>query len=564
GEENQPTMSKDNNKGGFRATFFIYGLTALDNMGFVANVASLLLYFMGVMHYDLPGAANTLTNFMGATFLLTMIGGFISDTYINRFLTCIIFGLIEIMALVLMTIQAYEDKLHPEPCLNKSICIQGKQAAMLYVSLCLLALGCGGVRGALPALGADQFNEKDPKEVKSLASYFNYLVLSVVLGSSIGVTFLVYLSTNPNNKEWWKGFLICTVATFVGFAILVAGKNFYRLQNPNKDSPLVSIAQVLVVAIKNRKLSIPDKPEELYEIHEKDLILGPKILHTEQFRCLDKAAIFQKDMQPARWKICTVTQIEEVKVVTRMLPIIASTIIMNTCLAQLQTFSVAQASRMDRFIGKFEVSAASIPAIPLIMMCILIPIYDILFVPFARKITKHPAGITQLQRVGVGLVLSALSMAMAAIIEVKRKNASLRNPLKPISVFWLSFQYGIFGIADMFTLVGLMEFFYKEAPMGMRSLSTSFTFISLSFGYFLSSIFVDSINVVTQKITPSKQGWLHGLDIDRNQLNLFYWFLAILSSLNFVNYLFWSYWYKYKSEDDDDKVLEAAAVKTDG
>lgn len=46
---------------------------------------------------------------------------------------------------------------------------------MFYTSLCLLALGAGGVKGSLAALGADQFDEKDPKGTKALASYFNLM-----------------------------------------------------------------------------------------------------------------------------------------------------------------------------------------------------------------------------------------------------------------------------------------------------------------------------------------------------------------------------------------------------
>lgn len=240
-----------------------------------------------------------------------------------------------------------------------------------------------------------------------------------------------------------------------------------------------------------------------------------------------------------------------------MLPILFSTIIMNTCLAQLQTFSVQQGNRsMDRHLGKFEVPAPSVPVIPLIFMSVLIPLYEYFFVPFARKITKHPAGITQLQRVGVGLVLSAISMTVAGIVEVKRRTEANKNPLSVggISLFWLSFQYAIFGIADMFTLVGLLEFFYREAPAGMKSLSTSFTWLSLAFGYYLSSVFVDIINSVTARVAPSKLGWLHGLDINQNNVNLFYWFLAILSCINFVNYLYWASWYKYKTDEPDAKV----------
>lgn len=65
-------------------------------MGFVANMVSLVLYFSYKMYFDLSNAANTLTNLMGSTFLLSVIGGFISDTYTNRFHTCLIFGTLEV------------------------------------------------------------------------------------------------------------------------------------------------------------------------------------------------------------------------------------------------------------------------------------------------------------------------------------------------------------------------------------------------------------------------------------------------------------------------------------
>jgi len=212
------------------------------------------------------------------------------------------------------------------------------------------------------------------------------------------------------------------------------------------------------------------------------------------------------------------TQVEEVKILIRMMPIVGSTILMNTCLAQLQTFSVIQGNFMDRQLGSIMVPAPSIPITPLVFMSILIPIYDLVFVPFARKITHHPSGITQLQRVGVGLVLSAISMTVAGFVEVKRKTQFHKDPLKPTSLFWLSFQYGIFGIVDMFTFIGLLKFFYKEAPAGMRSLFTSLTGLSPSFGYFLSSVLVDVVNAATKRKTKSKQGWIYGLNLNDNNL----------------------------------------------
>ena len=252
---------------------------------------------------------------------------------------------------------------------------------------------------------------------------------------------------------------------------------------------------------------------------------------------------------------------EEVKILTRMMPILLSTILMNTCLAQLQTLSVQQGTIMNTLIHGFKVPPASIPVIPLLFMSLLIPVYEFAFVPILRKITGHPNAITHLQRVGVGLVLSAISMGIAGIIEVKRKHELFHHNSR-ISLFWLSFHYAIFGIADMFTLVGLMEFFYKEAPTGMRSLSTSFTWLSLSFGYYLCSAFVELSNLITSKLTKSKKGWLEGLDMNENHVELFYWFLAILSLLNFANYVYWAKWYKYKKNVpiDEEKLLTKAKL----
>ncbi|KAB2630351.1 protein NRT1/ PTR FAMILY 4.5-like [Pyrus ussuriensis x Pyrus communis] len=510
----------DKKKGGCTASSFIFVLLALDNMGFIVIMVSMVLYFIYVMHLDLAHSANLLANFMGSTYLLAVVGGFISDTYLSRFTTCLIFGAIDILALVMMTMQAYAKYLLPKETCTAN-CVEGRITAMLYGSLCLLALGSGGVRGALPALGADQFNRKE--EAKLLATFFNWLMLSTTVGATIGVTAIVYVSMNV---AWYWGFLIATVASFVGFTVLAMGKPFYLLQVPG-DSPIIRIL---------------GSSDELYEISEKESNdAEEKIIHTIQFSCLDKAAILGKDSKPQPWKVFTVTQVEEVKVLTRMLPILFSTIIMNSCLAQLQTFSVQQGSIMDLHLGSFEVPAPSIPVIPLLFMSILIPLYEFFFAPFERKITKHPSGIPQLQRVGIGLFLSAISMAVAGMVEHKRKSQANKDITKPISLFWLSFQYAIFGIADI-------------TPTGMKSLSTSFNFISLSLGSFLSSVFVAVINAVTRRIAPSKLGWLHGKDLNKNNLQLFYYFLAILSCINFVNYLYWAAWYKYTADETDPKL----------
>ena len=69
----------------------------------------------------------------------------------------------------MLFVQAYSAKLQPDPC-YKSSCLKDDEAVMFYCTIFLLAVGAGGVKGSITALGADQFDQKDPKEAKALAS----------------------------------------------------------------------------------------------------------------------------------------------------------------------------------------------------------------------------------------------------------------------------------------------------------------------------------------------------------------------------------------------------------
>ncbi|KAJ9567582.1 hypothetical protein OSB04_003548 [Centaurea solstitialis] len=546
----QPKNQK--RQGGTRAAMFVYAMVGLENMAFLSMSVSLVTYFYGYMNFSLTKSATTLTNFMGTAFLVSLLGGFISDTYLSRFKTSILFASFEVVGYALLAVQAHFQQLRPIACnpilVNQCQQAESGQEAILFTGLYLVAFGTSGIKAALPSLGADQFDERDPKEAESLASFFNWYLFSVTTGAIFGVTFVVWISTN---QGWDWGFSVCSIAVLVAALFLLMGKSMYRNYVP-QGSPILRILQVFVVAIRNRNMPIPETTEELHEIHDKEAgVTTDILLRTHQLRCLDRAAIISaaadaSEMRPSgSWKLCTVTQVEETKILIRMLPIILSTVFMNTCLAQLQTFTIQQSTTMDRNLLGFQVPGPSIPVIPLVFMSILIPIYDRILVPFVRRFTGIPTGIRHLQRIGVGLVLSAISMAVAGVVETHRKSVAIDNNLVdspgplPITVFWLGYQYAIFGVADMFTLVGLLEFFYEESSSGMKSLGTAISWCSLAFGFYLSSIVVEVVNKVSG-------GWLASNNLNRDKLNYFYWLLAGLSIVNLVVYLKCASWYKYK------------------
>ncbi|XP_077252542.1 protein NRT1/ PTR FAMILY 4.6-like [Tasmannia lanceolata] len=554
--------------GGLKATIFVFVMSALENMANLGTSANLVTYFYINMHYDISESANMMTNYMGTTFLLSLVGAFISDAYLTRSTTSLISGFIEFLGFTLLAIQARVKSLQPSPCnmLDPTITcehVEGRNSVILFFGLYLVALGSGALKAILPSLGAEQFDENDPKERRYISSFFNFFLFSLCVGSSIGVTFLVW---TQNNKGWDIALSISTSSILLGLLVIAFGYTTYRNRVPT-GSPLTKILQVLIAAFRNRNMDLPNTEANMYE-EKKANHDTENLAHTNQFKFLDKAAIIPQNKEAlvgeiTGWRLCTVTRVEEVKVLVRMGPIFASTVLMNTCLAQLQTFSVQQGMTMDKRLGSIDIPPASLPIIPLSFIIILTPLYDMVFVPFARRVTGIETGITHLQRVGVGLVLSTLSMAVAAIVEIQRKDVAKEHNLLysptpiPMSVFMLSFQYFIFGIADLFTFVGLLEFFYSQAPQGYRSLGTTFAWCSMAIGFFLSSVIVNIVNAATKNYTASK-GWLNGNNINVNHLDLFYWTMAILSFLNFFNYLYWARWYEYKHEGTAAQVANEA------
>lgn len=144
---------------------------------------------------------------------------------------------------MLLIIQSHYRKLQPEPC-GKTSCIHGSKALLFYASISLVGLGGGGIRGSVPALGADQFDYKDPNEHKQLASFFNWFLLSLTGGATIGVSFVVYVSTEVG---WDIGFIISIICASIGLVIIVLGKPFYRVRVPG-ESPLLKVLEVCLSA----------------------------------------------------------------------------------------------------------------------------------------------------------------------------------------------------------------------------------------------------------------------------------------------------------------------------
>ncbi|KAE8720647.1 Protein NRT1/ PTR FAMILY 4.6 [Hibiscus syriacus] len=303
-------------------------------------------------------------------------------------------------------------------------------------------------------------------------------VFCLSCGAVIAVTFVVWVE---DNKGWEWGFAISTIAILLSVPIFLFGSTFYRNKIPS-GSPLTTICKVLIAAMLNSCMSRNPSnaianlsASPCYQTETSNEVEGnaEQSKEAEQSRHFLNRAVPNSN-KPAHPALeCSVTQVEQVKIVLKILPIFACTIVLSCCLAQLSTFSVEQAATVDTKLGSMKIPPASLP-------------------------------------------------------------------------------YLFLGSADLFTLAGLLEFFFTEAPSSMRSLATSLSWASLAMGYYLSSVIVLIVNNVTDNSGHSP--WLSGHKINRYHLDRFYWLMCALSSLNFLHYLFWAMRYKYRSAGASKKL----------
>ncbi|KAK9101980.1 hypothetical protein Sjap_019234 [Stephania japonica] len=537
--------------GGWVSAALILGIEICERLSTMGIAVNLVTYLGGTMHLPSSSSANIVTDFMGTSFLLCLLGGFIADSFLGRYKTIAISAVLQALGSGMLAISTKLPQLRPPSCKDITLetCEQanGFQMGILYTSLYVIALGIGGLKSSISGFGTDQFDEKDEKEKAQMAYFFNRFFFFISLGTLLAVTVLVYIQDEVDRSIAYG---ICSISTFIALLLFLSGTKRYRYKK-SKGSPVAHISQVIVAAIRKKKYMLPSNVSLLYE----DCPEASRISHTEQFCFLDKAAIvaegdFKGSTGPAStpnpWKLCSVTRVEEVKMMIRLLPIWATTIMFWTTYAQMITFSVEQASTMERSFGDFKIPAGSLTIFFVGAILITLAVYDRLIMPLWQK-WKGKHGFSHLQRISIGLVLSTLGMAAAALAE--RKRLSVAKAIKndhhnsdlPISVFLLIPQFFLIGSGEAFIYTGQLDFFITQSPKGMKTMSTGLFLTTLSLGFFGSSFLVSVVTKVTR--SNGGQGWLAD-NINNGRLDCFYGLLAMLCFINFGAYLLCAMFYK--------------------
>ncbi|GAA0168839.1 transporter [Lithospermum erythrorhizon] len=540
----------------------------LATLAFFGVGVNLVLFLTRVLQQNNADAANSVSKWTGTVYLFSLVGAFLSDSYWGRYKTCAIFQGIFVIGLIALSLSSQMFLLNPKGC-GDQITPCGThsswQIGLFYVSIYLIALGNGGYQPNIATFGADQFDEEHPREAHSKVAFFSYFYLALNLGSLFSNTFLDYFE---DEGMWALGFWASAASAFSGLVLFLLGSKKYRHFKPS-GNPLSRFSQVFIAATKKWKVQMTRGEENLYVGDtEKDESMdgSRKMLHTHGFKFLDKAAFitsrdFNDEKQSGRnpWRLCPISQVEEVKCILRLLPIWLCTIIYSVVYTQMASIFVEQGAAMKTSISNFRIPAASMSSFDILSVAGFIFIYRKVIDPLVTKIRKK--GLTELQRMGIGLIIAMMAMVASGIVECYRlKYASKDCPhcegSSSLSIFWQIPQYALVGASEVFMYVGQLEFFNAQAPDGLKSFGSALCMTSISLGNYVSSFLVTIIMKISAD--DKKLGWIPS-NLNKGHLDRFYFLLAGLTLIDLVVYVVCARWYenikhgkKYGDEDKDE------------
>ncbi|XP_047170740.1 protein NRT1/ PTR FAMILY 7.1-like [Vigna umbellata] len=556
--EQSPTNGRES-KGGWKPAFILLANQALATLAFFGVGVNLVLFLTRVLRQDVADAANNVSKWTGTVYIFSLIGAFLSDSYWGRYLTCSIFQIIFIVGLGMLSLTSWRFLIKPAGCGSEiTKCREPSPVGVgvFYLSIYLVAFGYGGHQPTLATFGADQFDEKMKNQKQNRDAYFGYFYFALNVGCLFSNTVLVYFE---DSGMWTLGFLVSLGSAIIAFLLYLAGFKKYRYVKAY-GNPVIRVVQVFVSAFKKCKVQAGNE-EQLYEVDGPESAIkgSRKIMHSNDFRFMDKAAtITEKDRNDLKnhWRLCTITQVEEAKCVMRMLPVWLCTIIYSVVFTQMASLFVEQGDVMNNKVGKFHLPAATMSVFDICSVLLCTGLYRYILIPLVAKLCGFPRGITELQRMGVGLIIGMLSMVAAGVTEFARlKQVIPGEKASSLSILWQIPQYVLVGASEVFMYVGQLEFFNGQAPDGIKSFGSSLCMASISLGNYVSSMLVYMVMAVTER--GENPGWIPN-NLNVGHMDRFFFLLAILAALDFVLYLLCARWYKniQIEEEGDKKNLE--------
>ena len=305
--------------------------------------------------------------------------------------------------------------------------------------LLLIAIGAGGIKSNVSANVGDQFTSSNQHLMSKVYGWFYF---SINAGSVISTMLIPYIYANYGAP---LAFGIPGILMAIATIIFFSGRKKYIRIPPSgikKDNFMFISGYALLNFHKKKK--------------------GESLLDVAKIK-----------FDPEK--------VEGIKAVWRVMAVFAFVPIFWAMWDQNLSEWVLQATKLDRHIFGYEVLPEQIQTVNPIFLLSMIPIFGYFVYPYFDKIGLKT---TPLRRIGVGLLLTALSFVIIALLQ-QQVDAGLHP-----SVWWQILAYFILSAAEVLVSITGLEYAYTQSPKSMKSTMSAIWLLTVAIG----NIFTAGVN----------------------------------------------------------------------
>ncbi|KAG6430628.1 hypothetical protein SASPL_108700 [Salvia splendens] len=433
-------------------------------------------------------------------------------------------------------------------------CIHRPQKVLFYIGMSLIAVGVAGNFVSVKPFLDEQQVDKEHDSNEAAREFFRLPVfIVVVLVPIVGAVALPFV------KPWSLRFGIPAIFTAAATLLFLSGVFLrgswaYREVTP-QGSPITSVCRVFFAAACKISQPFPhDDDRDLYLYRENGLE-NDGFRKTRILRCLEKAAIILPNESPDKgWRLCSISEVEDAKIVVRMFPMWTTFIVCGIVSSFGNTYFIEQANRMNRRIGNWKV--------PLQVLLLLSQwAKKFLFTSWAKRLLKKYGKHGPPMGIAVAMIFSILCCITAAKMELRRlkvieKHGLLEFPDKnvPMSVFLLLFQFILLAGLDTFFEMSVTEFYKDQSPECMSKYLSCFARGVSGLGFMSSVLSVYVVGKLSE--AGGNKSWFQHT-LNKSRLDRYYWVLAGLSTVNLVMFMLVACCYRYKTPKGPERNAES-------
>ncbi|KAG3284930.1 solute carrier family 15 member 3 [Ictidomys tridecemlineatus] len=481
------------------ATTAVLLVAMLERAAFFGVAANLVLY-LNSWNFNWAGEQASLAAlvFLGASYLLAPVGGWLADVYLGRHRVVTISLLLYLAASCLLLATSIPDGRSsfcgemPEWPLGPSCPSSDCQHALpspycaptLYATLLLLALAASSVRSSLTSFGGDQVMDLGRDATRR---FFNWLYWSINLGA---VFSLLVGSFILQNISFLVGYSIPVGCVGLAFFIFLFASPVFISKPPTGSQ----VSSMLKLALQN---------------------CCPWLWHRHAARDAQGAHLLPDHRYPQPGPSHE-EDIANFQVLMKILPVMVTLVPYWMVYFQMQSTYVLQGLHLH-IPNIFPAHPAnSSPALSsssrgytfpeawlllanVVVVLILVPLKDHLIDPFLLRRGLLPSA---LQKMALGMFFGFTSVIVAGVLEMERLQYISHNETvsqvigkdlyyaAPLSIWWQIPQYLLIGISEIFASIPGLEFAYSEAPRSMQGAIMGIFFCLSGVGSLLGSSLV--------------------------------------------------------------------------